>query len=51
VDHFAFSAALILTRGGILEGRSDGSFGPRESVAGPDALVALRRLREVLLAP
>jgi len=51
VDHFAFSAALILTRGGILEGRSDGSFGPGESVTGPDALVALRRLREVLLAP
>ncbi|MCI0370320.1 MAG: tetratricopeptide repeat protein [candidate division NC10 bacterium] len=49
--HFAFSAALLLTRGGILEGRSDGSFGPRESVPGPDALVALRRLREVLQAP
>jgi len=50
-DHFAFSAALLLTRGGILEGRPDGRFGPRESVRGPEALVALRRLREVLQAP
>ncbi len=50
-DHFAFSAALLLTRGGILGARPDGSFGPRESVPGPDALVALRRLREVLRAP
>ncbi|MBI2081512.1 MAG: hypothetical protein HYT86_07310, partial [candidate division NC10 bacterium] len=49
--HFAFSAALLLTRGGILERRPDGSFGSRESVAGPEALVALRRLREVLQAP
>jgi tetratricopeptide (TPR) repeat protein len=49
--HFAFSAALLLTRGGILERRPDGSFGSRESVAGPEALLALRRLREVLQAP
>ena len=50
-DHFALSAAILLTRGGILEGRPDGSFGPRESVPGPDVLLALRRLREVLQAP
>ena len=50
-QHFAFGAALLLARGGILERRPDGSFGPRESVAGPEALLALRRLREVLRAP
>jgi tetratricopeptide (TPR) repeat protein len=50
-DHFAFSAAILLTRGGLFEGRPDGSFGPRESVPGPDALLSLRKLRDVLQAP
>lgn len=50
-DHFAFSAALLLTRGGILEGRPAERFAPREMVSGPEALLALRRLREVLQAP
>lgn len=43
---YAFNAIMLLTRKAILEAKSYNLFEPEEPVSGPDALLALRRLKE-----
>ena len=47
-EHYAFNAIILLTRLRVLEPEGGGRFGLAGPVAGLDALLALRRLQEVI---
>jgi tetratricopeptide (TPR) repeat protein len=47
-EHYAFNAIILLTRLRVLEPEASGRFGLSGPVAGVDALLALRRLQEVI---
>lgn len=47
-EHYAFNAIILLTRLRVLEPEASGRFGLGGPVAGVDALLALRRLQEVI---
>jgi tetratricopeptide (TPR) repeat protein len=47
-DHYAFNAIMVCTTRGIMEAKLDGYFGLEETVAGADALLVIRRLKDEL---
>ena len=47
-DHYAFNAVMVSTTRGIMEAKVDGTFGLDDTVSGADALLIIRRLKEII---
>jgi hypothetical protein len=47
-DHYAFNAIMVSTTRGIMEAKVDGTFGLNDTVSGADALLIIRKLKEVI---